>query len=91
MEAWRNMMYLIFLLTMEEQVINLLCPVRKCGLACYQSSVIHIPPGSASLDMDARPDCSFKQGVTNRILYQQNGEDEHYLMLVSLTILEISS
>ena len=41
-------MYLLFLLSMKEQVINSLRPVGKCNPACYPPSVIQIPLGSAS-------------------------------------------
>ena len=33
-------MYLLFFLSMKEQVINSLCPVGKCNPACYLPSVI---------------------------------------------------
>ena len=37
--------YLFIFLTMKEQMINLLCPVGKCGPACYPPKVIQIPRG----------------------------------------------
>ena len=54
-------MYLLFFLSIKEQVINSLRPVGKCNPACYLPSVIQI----SMTWLDIRPDCIFQQGLTN--------------------------
>ena len=62
-----NVMYLIVLLTMEEQVTYLFHPVRKCGLACYLPSVILMTLGSGLRDMGAFGWISGRNTLSNRV------------------------
>ena len=61
-------MYLLFFLSMKEQVINSLLPdpVGKCNPACYPPSFIQIPLGSASWDLDDFGWISDRIALSNR-------------------------